>query len=332
MARLNTTVSATDPPKGGCGPLTRNNRPGENEKSNTDTPSKKGRKRDGKLSQNKDKGVARFEIYEDTVDYEVSLSEEDSEKSPARTEIGSDDGGEISSTSITNGQYPRPKNHSLRLSNSNITATLKSTDSRASKDLEDEEDAARESQIDLDQEEIEPRNSLLDDEADKASEEKSQPGLDGELDQQSGRQSRLEDSFDLSNSVGRLQTRSKYSNASRYRDAGLSNGEESSDGVELSDSEDGSLKDFIVEDDEDISYHESMDELPNSDEQEEEEPSPKLRRRRLIRGRRPQIAESSKESDVETLERAIPVISLDNRDNEQVDKAEALELELELEE
>lgn len=327
MARLNTTISATDPPKGGRGPLTKNNRPGENEKSNTDTSSKKGRKRDGRLSQNKDKGFARFEIYEDTADHEVSLSEEDGEKSPTRTEIGTDDGGEITSTSIANGQHPRPKSHSLRLSNSNITATLKSTDSGVSKDLEEEEDATRESQIDSDQEEIDSRNSFLDDEADEASEEKSQPALDGELDQQSGRQSRLEDSFGLPNSVGRFQRRSKYSNVSRYQDVGLSSGEESLDRVELSDSEDGSLNGFIVADDEDISYHESMDELPNSDEQEEEESSPKPRRRRLIRGRRPQIAESSKESDVETLERAIPVISLDDRDNEQVDKAEARELE-----
>lgn len=53
----------------------------------------------------------------------------------------------------------------------------------------------------------------------------------------------------------------------------------------------GSLDDFIVSDNEDISYLDSGDDLPDDSEEEEEEevkpPSPKPRRRRLLRGRKP---------------------------------------------
>lgn len=51
----------------------------------------------------------------------------------------------------------------------------------------------------------------------------------------------------------------------------------------------GSLDDFIVSDNEDISYQDSDNNLPDEDEEEEEvkPPSPKPLRRRLIRGRKP---------------------------------------------
>jgi hypothetical protein len=218
-------------------------------------------------------GFSDFKIFEDDDDDdeerltdEVALTEPShtTQKKPLKL---------THTNSITSGLSKRASQES--------SASLSSR-SRSSSDFDEEESSDKE-------------NIFLDDEAEETSAESEEE--EGEEDSRN-----LADLDGGSNLEGEVDRTPQFM---QYRESRLK--EESDDSPSEynseSEDEDSSLQGFIVDDDEDLSYHESENGLDESEEEEEEikPPTPKPTRRRLLRGRKPRdssITEQTKNLNV----------------------------------
>ncbi|CRG87623.1 HMG box-containing protein C19G7,04 [Talaromyces islandicus] len=150
-------------------------------------------------------------------------------------------------------------------------------------------DRSRRSSSD-EEESSDKENIFIEDEAEEASEEEEE-SEDDEPEEETNLEGYAErDDFDSPQPP--LVDRQKPSYM-RYR-APAAEVDSDTQSERSADDEDGygSLDDFIVSDNEDISYHDSEDGLPDEEEDEDEKeevkpPSPKPLRRRLLRGRKP---------------------------------------------
>lgn len=191
----------------------------------------------------------------------------------------------------------------LKLTHSNsITSGLSK---RASQDSSGSSSRRSRSGSESEEEESSDKENLFfDDEAEEVSDNSEEEDDEEEEERGLPEDTNLEADNTLGedNHEGRFESEPQEPSFMRYREPKPK--EESDDSEpEVSDDSDGynSLDDFIVSDNEDLSYHD--DGLEDEDEDEEEEevkpPTPKPTRRRLLRGRKPRT--SSISSQTQTL-------------------------------
>lgn len=185
----------------------------------------------------------------------------------------------------------------LKLTHSNsITSGLTK---RASEDSSGSSSRRSRSGSDLEEEESSDKENLFfDDEAEEVSdslENESDEEEDEELHEDTNQQA---DNTNGDMHEGRFESDPQESSFMRYREP--KSKEESDDSEpEVSDDSDGynSLDEFIVSDNEDLSYHDDGLEEDEGDEEEEiKPPTPKPTRRRLLRGRKPRTSSISSQT------------------------------------
>lgn len=212
----------------------------------------------------KAKGSPAFDIFED---------EEGSAPEDSNSNVYED----LSTSRPQTAKTKLPLRHAHSNSITSLSRASKQKQSR-SEESEDEDDK---------------ENRLVEDEAEEASEEEEEEEEHSDEGEELGAESD-EDAEAQEFGSPKLATRESKTtrrNANdqkftRYREPQEESETETEQEPEHDDDFD-SLDGFIVSDSEDISYHESLDGLPDDSDLEIGPPSPKPRRRRLIRGRRP---------------------------------------------
>lgn len=209
------------------------------------------------------------------------------------------------------GERADPFTESPRTNQKNSKAPLKLTHSnsitsglskRASQDSSGSSSRRSRSGSESEEEENSDKENLFfDDEAEEVSDNSEEE--DDEEEEETGlhEDTNLEADNTLGENVydGRSESEAQEPSFMRYREPKLKEESDESE-PEVSDNSDGynSLDDFIVSDNEDLSYHD--DGLEDEDEDEEEQkvklPTPKPIRRRLLRGRKPRTSSISSQT------------------------------------